>query len=110
MCDPEDMVVDTSLRTPLFRIFQESLTNILKHAKATEAKGSLRLTNSSIILEITDNGMGITEEDLSKSNSFGLLGMRERVHPWGGKVTVRGSENKGTTVEVIIPLTSGEPS
>jgi len=110
VCDPEDIEVDTSLTTPLFRIFQESLTNILKHAKATEAKGSLRLTNSSIILEITDNGMGITEEDLSKPNSFGLLGMRERVYPWGGKVTVRGSENKGTTVEVIIPLTSGEPS
>ena len=107
--DPENVEVNPDLTTPLFRIFQESLTNILKHANATEAKGSLRLTNSSIILEITDNGMGITEEDLSKPNSFGLLGMRERVYPWGGKVTVRGIKNKGTTVEVIIPVTSGEP-
>jgi len=98
------------LKTPLFRIFQEALTNILKHAKATEVKASIRRTNSSIILEIKDDGIGITEEDLSKRNSFGLLGMRERVYPWGGKVTVRGIQDKGTTVEVIIPVSSGEPS
>ncbi len=109
VCDPEDIEVDTSLRTPLFRIFQEALTNILKHAKATEVKASFRRTNSGIMLEITDNGIGITEEDLSKPNSFGLLGMRERVYPLEGKVTVRGIKNKGTTVEVIIPVTTGEP-
>jgi signal transduction histidine kinase len=108
--DPEDIVVDTSLSTSLFRIFQESLTNIMRHARATEVKASFRRTSSSIILEIADNGIGITEEELSKPNSFGLQGMRERVYPWGGKVTVRGIKNKGTTVEVIIPVTSGEPS
>jgi len=108
--DPEDPEVDPDLRTPLFRIFQEALTNILKHANATEVKASLRLTNSSIILEITDNGIGIRKEDISKPNSFGLLGMRERVYPWGGKVTVSGINNEGTTVEAIIPVTIGEPS
>jgi PAS domain S-box-containing protein len=108
--DPEDIVVDADLSTPLFRIFQEALTNVLKHAKATEVKASFRQTSSSIILEIADNGIGITEEELSKPNSFGLLGMRERVYPWEGKVTVSGVKNKGTTVEVIIPVTTGEPS
>jgi PAS domain S-box-containing protein len=110
VCDPEDTEVDPDLATPLFRIFQESLTNIVKHAKAAEVKASLTQTRNSIILEITDNGIGITEEELSKPNSFGLLGMRERVYPWGGKVTVSRAKNKGTTVEVIIPVTSGEPS
>jgi len=70
----------------------------------------LTQTRSSIILEIADDGIGITEEDLSKLGSFGLLGMRERVYPWGGKVTVSGVKNKGTTVKIIIPVTSGEPS
>jgi signal transduction histidine kinase len=73
-------------------------------------KASFKRTRSSIILEITDNGIGITQEDLSKPNSFGLLGMRERVYPWGGKVTVSDVRNKGTTVEVIIPIIPGEPS
>jgi PAS domain S-box-containing protein len=108
--DPEDAEVDVDLRTPLFRIFQEALTNVLKHAKATRVKASFKRTRSSIILEITDNGVGIADDDLSKPNSFGLMGMRERVYPWGGKVTVSGVENEGTTVEVIIPVTTGEPS
>jgi two-component system sensor histidine kinase UhpB len=108
--DPEDVVVDTSLSTSLFRIFQESLTNVMRHARATEVKASFRRTSNSIILEIADNGIGITEKDISKANSFGLQGMRERVYPWGGKVTVSGVENKGTIVEVIIPVTTGEPS
>ena len=108
--DPEDIEVDTDLRTPLFRIFQEALTNVLKHAKATEVKASFKLKNSSFMLEITDNGIGIKKEQLSKPTSFGLLGMRERVHPLGGKVTVRGVKNKGTTVEVTIPVTSGNAS
>ena len=51
-----------------------------------------------------------SKEDLSKPDSFGLLGMRERAYAWGGKVTARGMKNKGTTVEVNIPVTSGEPS
>jgi PAS domain S-box-containing protein len=108
--DPEDIEVDPGLRTPLFRIFQEALTNILKHAKATELKASFKRTKNSVILEIADNGIGIREEDLSKPNSFGLPGMQERVYPWGGKVSVRGVKSKGTTVEVVIPVSSGEPS
>jgi PAS domain S-box-containing protein len=107
--DPEDIEVDPDLKTPLFRIFQEALTNILKHAKAERVKASFRRTSSNIMLKIVDNGIGITEEDLSKPNSFGLMGMRERVYPWGGKVTVSGVENEGTIVEVIIPVTTGEP-
>ncbi len=102
--DPEDVDVDSDLGTALFRVFQEAFTNVVKHAKATEAKTSIKRTSSSIVLEITDNGVGITEEELSKSGSFGLLGIRERVYPWGGIVTVSGARNKGTTVKITIPL------
>jgi two-component system sensor histidine kinase UhpB len=61
---PEDAEGDPDLTTPLFRIFQEALTNVPKHAKATGVKASFKRTRSSIILEITDNGIGITQEDL----------------------------------------------
>jgi signal transduction histidine kinase len=91
------------LTITLFRIFQETLTNVLKHAKATEVMASLKRTNDSIVLQISDNGIGIEEKELLKPHSFGLLGMRERVYPLGGKVSVRGIKNKGTTVEVAIP-------
>ncbi len=103
VCDPEDIEVGTGPRIALFRVFQEGLTNALKHAKATEVVASLKQTATGVTLEITDNGIGINENDLLKTNCFGLLGMRERVHPWGGKVTVRGLKNGGTTVKVVIP-------
>ncbi len=103
---PAEMEVETDLRIALFRVFQEALTNVVRHANATEMEISLTRTPSSILLEIADNGVGITEEELSKGGSFGLLGMRERVFPWGGEVRVSGTRNKGTTVEVTIPITS----
>ncbi|HAM51412.1 MAG TPA: hypothetical protein DCP92_12255 [Nitrospiraceae bacterium] len=104
--NPEDIAVDAELGTSLFRIFQEALTNVLRHAKATKVKASLMRKSSGIMLAIADDGIGITEDQLSKPNSFGLMGMRERVHLWGGKVTIRGVKNKGTTMEVVIPVTT----
>jgi len=110
MFDPPDLTVHAELTTPLFRIFQEALTNVLRHAKATEVKSSFKRTKSSIMVEIADNGIGIREGELSKPTSFGLLGMQERMYPWGGTVSIRGEKNKGTTVEVMIPLTTGDES
>ncbi len=102
--DPKNIEIDGNLGIPLFRCFQETLTNVLKHAQATEARVSLKRTSNGIVLTVTDNGVGIGKEDLSKTGCFGLLGIRERVYPWGGKVTVSCARNKGTTVEVTIPL------
>ncbi len=101
--DPDDVSLDLKLATTLFRIFQESLTNVLRHSEATKGKATLAERDDSIVLEISDNGIGIAKEQLSKANSFGLLGMRERVRPWNGEVSITGSQNKGTTVTVIIP-------
>ncbi|MGE5238836.1 MAG: sensor histidine kinase, partial [Chloroflexota bacterium] len=106
--DPGDMDVETDLRTALFRVFQEALTNVVRHANATEMEISLTGTPGGIMLKIADNGIGITEDELSKRGSFGLLGMRERVYPWGGTVSVSGTRNKGTIVEVTVPITSGD--
>ena len=100
---PEDMSVDEKYSTALFRIFQESLTNVLRHAKATKVKVTLKDQGGRIMLEISDNGVGITEEHLSKANSFGLLGMRERVQICNGEMRISSSPNVGTTISVIMP-------
>ncbi len=100
---PDDIAVDGKHSIALFRIFQESLTNVLRHAKATKIKTTLSDQDGSVMLEIADNGVGIMEEHLSKADSFGLLGMRERVQICNGEMRIAGSQNGGTTITVIIP-------
>ncbi len=100
----DDVELDKEQRTALFRIFQEALTNVLKHAKATSVTARLTLENDSVILEIMDNGKGITDAELLKPQSFGLMGMRERVYPWGGNIEITGDKVRGTTLKVTIPL------
>ena len=101
---PEHIELDKDLSTALFRIFQETLTNVLKHSGATKVMARLIKNSDNIILEVIDNGKGITDEQLSKPQSFGLMGMRERVYPWGGKVEVTGHKNKGTKVKVTTTI------
>ncbi|MBI4681752.1 MAG: PAS domain-containing protein [Nitrospirae bacterium] len=96
--------LDQERSTTIFRIFQETLTNIVRYAEATRVKASLQETPASLILEVTDNGIGITEEQISDSKSFGLIGMQERVHLLEGNIRISGVRGKGTTVTVSIPL------
>lgn len=101
---PEDIVLDQDISIVIFRIFQEALTNIMRHADATEVKASLKAKDGMITLEVIDNGKGITEEEITNSSSFGLLGIRERVNFLGGNVTISGISNKGTAIKVNIPF------
>lgn len=91
-------------RTALFRIMQESLSNIFRHANATQVLIKLSINNSSLSMNITDNGKGISDLDLMGSHSFGLMGMRERALIFGGTVNIHGESGKGTTVSTSIPL------
>jgi signal transduction histidine kinase len=100
--DPPDLVLDEERSIALFRIFQESLTNVLKHANATQVAVNLKAEEDRILLEVSDNGIGISKDDISKPHSFGLLGMRERVYPWKGNVSIYAPQ-RGTRIEVIIP-------
>ena len=88
----------------IFRIFQESLTNIMRHAKATEVKASLDVRSGKVVLKISDNGVGITEEQKSNPESFGLLGIQERVRALKGEYSVHGVPKKGTTLSISIPI------
>ncbi len=100
----QDPGLDPALNTTLFRIFQETLTNVARHAEATSVNISLKIKDQTLILTFRDNGRGITKDKLDLTRSLGLLGMRERAIQWGGETTFHGEEGKGTTVTVRIPL------
>jgi signal transduction histidine kinase len=100
----EDAGLSRDLSTTLFRILQETLTNIVRHAQATHAKIGIKEDDGFIILTVEDNGKGITEREVSDSKSLGLLGIRERALILGGGVHIRGSKGRGTRVEVKIPV------
>src|SRR5262249_19749644 len=76
--------LDQNLSTTLFRIFQETLTNVIRHAGATQVSVDLRRSRDSITLEVTDNGRGISKDEMTNTRSMGLLGMRERAALLGG--------------------------
>ncbi len=101
---PEDIVLDRECSTAIFRIFQETLTNIARHANATKASINLTEKGGKLTLKVGDNGRGITEEQIYDSKSFGLIGIRERVAFLGGKVKIKGVPDKGTTITVSIPF------
>jgi signal transduction histidine kinase len=90
--------------TALFRIFQETLTNTLRHASATEISVRLWEEDARLMLEIADNGKGIANTEISSPTSLGLIGMRERVYGINGSIQFTGIQDKGTRVTVAIPL------
>jgi signal transduction histidine kinase len=85
------------------RIFQEALTNIMRHANATQVIVRISKKNYSTILEVKDNGIGINESQISDIESLGLTGMRERAVLLGGKLMIKGKKGKGTVVTLSIP-------
>lgn len=102
-----ELTLPTLVSTSLFRIFQECLTNIVRHAKASQVFVRLAATAAELVLEVRDNGKGIPKHRVAGKDSFGLIGIRERVHQLGGKVTFKGAKNSGTTVTVTVPLIKG---
>ena len=101
--------LDQNLSTALFRILQETLTNIARHANASRVKIRLKKDKDNIVLRVEDNGRGITEREISGSKSLGLLGIKERAFLFGGSVDITGRQNKGTVVAVHIPLRGYRP-
>lgn len=109
--NPDRLLIDKRLATPLFRIAQEALNNIVKHAQATEVKLSLyRDAANSLILEVRDNGKGLTREDRRKPDSFGLIGMRERAYALGGELRIDSEPGSGTMIQIKIPNSENKTS
>lgn len=96
-----EYIIAPGLSILIFRIVQEALTNITRHSNASFVKLNMRTNKDKLILIITDNGIGMTSDKIENSDSFGLVGMRERVR-WGGKIDIKGT--KGTEIRVRMPL------
>jgi len=102
---PRDMEIDTERSTAIFRIFQEALTNVVRHAGATNVEVNLEERDGRLTLEIRDDGRGITKEQASGSRSLGIIGIRERVRQLKGEALIDGSPHAGTVIRVTIPGT-----
>jgi signal transduction histidine kinase len=89
--------------TALFRLFQETLTNIARHAQATRVEAVFELRADHLCLTVSDNGRGIADAEIRNPASLGLLGMRERVHLLSGDIQVEGRPGRGTAVTIRVP-------
>jgi signal transduction histidine kinase len=98
------MVLGPEQSTALFRILQEVLTNVVRHAQATKVHIKLEQSGEHVCLQVEDNGRGITGVEQSGPKAFGLLGMRLRAQQQGGAFDIQGTSGTGTRVTVRIPL------
>ncbi len=95
--------LDPDLSTAVYRIVQESLTNVARHAKADKAAVEMTETDDVLTVAVKDNGIGISEAQKADFNAVGLLGMTERARPYNGKVIISGTPGEGTDVRLTIP-------
>ncbi len=103
-CSREEIDIDEDRSIAVFRIFQEALTNVARHSGATQVQVLLKQEDHQVLLRVQDNGNGIDEKALREAKTFGVLGMRERAHVFGGQVDIQGTPGKGTVVSIRIPL------
>jgi len=102
--DLPETIWEQEFSTACFRIFQETLTNIIRHASATHVEVRLAQRERELILTVRDNGRGITEKEIVQPRSIGLIGMKERAAQVGGEISFLGLPGHGTTVTLRVPL------
>jgi len=102
-CSVAKLEINSQQSMALFRIVQESLTNVAKHAKATSVKINLEFLIDKLVMEIIDNGVGFDEHHKGRSDSYGMIGMKERVFLLEGELSIVGKIGKGTSVKVSVP-------
>jgi two-component system sensor histidine kinase UhpB len=100
----DDLTLESTRSIAIFRILQECLTNVAKHAGASRVDVSLKKRGELLMLEVRDNGRGFEPANLRKKSSFGVLGMKERALGLGGQVRIRNMKGGGTTVSAHVPL------
>lgn len=107
---PDDWGLDNVLATTIFRIAQESLTNVARHAEASRVRISLARSGGRLILAVADNGRGMAADATEKRGHFGLLGIAERIRALAGELRISSRPGEGTTVSVSIPLPPAAPA
>jgi len=100
-----DYIIDKDISTCVFRVYQEALTNIIRHSQANEAHTTFEIKDNFITLEIRDNGMGFDIHELDRKKNFGLTGMEERAHMFDGELKIESLPGKGTIITLKIPFT-----
>ena len=100
----DEIKLDRDCRTAVFRVFQESLTNVARHAQATKVMVDVKDDGTQLVLTVRDNGRGIAAEALRPGKSLGLLGMRERMREVSGDLEIEGTPGSGTCVTVRVPI------
>jgi len=100
----EPLNLDSERSTAIFRIFQESLTNVTRHAQATSVEAYLEIAEGQLIFRVHDNGKGFDPAETKAKKSLGLVGMQERAHLLNGEVSIEGIPGSGTTMVLRIPL------
>jgi signal transduction histidine kinase len=107
--EQRDIPLDDSAATALFRILQESLSNIARHSKALTATVQLGVSDGRVVMSISDNGIGLRATEHNKSGSFGLVGIEERMNLLGGTFSLRTQPGQGTTILVTVPVRADRP-
>lgn len=105
--DINESVVPDDIKTAVFRMVQEALTNVSRYANASKVEINLVADEQMFSISVTDNGCGMEEDAKNKPTSFGLLGMHERIEALGGELRIRSALGKGTQIEATIPLSGG---
>jgi signal transduction histidine kinase len=100
----ETAIVDKKIGTACFRIQQEMLTNIIRHAQASSVSVRIHKEGGTLVFATSDNGRGISDDEQTGRASLGILGMRERAHLIGGTLQISGVPGQGTTVVLRVPL------
>ena len=106
LADEAELRLDDQASTAIFRIVQEALTNVARHAQATRVTLTLYRSNSELLITIRDDGRGIVDADMEKAESLGLVGMRERVWGLKGEISIGADEGPGTRIDIVLPVAS----
>jgi len=106
LADESELRLDDAASTAVFRIVQEALTNVARHAQAGSVLLNLFRTNHDLMVTIRDDGRGIRAEDMDKAQSLGLVGMRERVWNMGGEISINSADPPGTRIDIVLPVAS----
>jgi two-component system, NarL family, sensor histidine kinase UhpB len=105
--DSPDLELKDPQATAIFRILQESLTNVTRHAEAERVQVALAHADGAVTLEVQDDGRGFNVADPPRPDSFGLMGLRERVSLLGGELRIESEPGRGTSIAVQIPVEEG---